>query len=180
LTFGTSKVMSMFQHAATSILGMALAQLPEGAPGGADAGRVESEVFKWGGILIALIVIGGGAIMFIRRRLRDAAANSGADAGFSLSDLRAMRDRGEITPEEYDLTRSRVIAKVKGKMAEPQKVTASPAHPTGEKPPELALPETPVPEAPDQPPEAPPEPPQLPPPGETSSGENSAPPDSPL
>jgi hypothetical protein len=37
------------------------------------------------------------------------------DTGFSLSDLRAMRDRGEITPEEYEQTRARVIAKVKGR-----------------------------------------------------------------
>jgi len=69
-------------------------------PSAPNAGKMESEVMKWGGILIVLIIIGGGVIMMIRRKLRDAAAGSGADAGFSLSDLRAMRDRGEITPEE--------------------------------------------------------------------------------
>ena len=81
---------------------------------------------KWGGLLIVLIIIGGTVIMIIRRRLRDAAANSAADAGFSLSDLRAMRDRGEITPEEYEQTRARVIAKVKGKPL-PQKDGPPPA-----------------------------------------------------
>jgi hypothetical protein len=114
-----SKVMSMFHFFWT------LAQYPEKAPG-ADA-RFESEVIRWGIILIGVIVVGGAAIMLIRRKLRDSAASSSADTGFSLSDLRAMRDRGEITSEEYEQTRARVIAKVKGKPVDPPRRETPPS-----------------------------------------------------
>lgn len=87
---------------------------------GSDS-RFESEVIRWGVVLMGVIIIGGAAIMLIRRKLRDSAANSNSDPGFSLSDLRAMRDRGEITSDEYEQTRARVIAKVKGKPVDPPK-----------------------------------------------------------
>ncbi len=138
-----------------------LAQFPEGAPSGPDPGKVESEVFTWGVILILLIVVGGAVIMMIRRRLRDAAANAGADAGFSLSDLRAMRDRGEITSDEYEQTRARVIAKVKGKTLTPQK--AVPLPPTST---DLET----------EPPQIEQTPPPPMPPTETSTDENPPPP----
>jgi Short C-terminal domain len=113
--------MSMLQIIPHSWLPRLLAQLPENGIDSGNAGRMESEVLKWGGILILLILIGGGIVMMIRRRLRDEAPGSGTNPGFSLSDLRAMRDRGEITPEEYEQTRARVIAKVKGKAPESHK-----------------------------------------------------------
>jgi hypothetical protein len=76
----------------------------------------EADIFFWGAILIVVVVIGSVFIMILRRRM-NAAHSSAQDAGFSLSDLRAMRDRGEITPEEYEQTRARVIAKVKSQAA---------------------------------------------------------------
>lgn len=96
-----------------------LGQYPEKMPG--SDSRFESEVIRWGVVLMGVIIIGGAAIMLIRRKLRDSAANSNSDPGFSLSDLRAMRDRGEITSDEYEQTRARVIAKVKGKPVDPPK-----------------------------------------------------------
>ena len=76
----------------------------------------EADIFFWGAILIAVVVVGSVFLMILRRRM-NAAHASAQDAGFSLSDLRAMRDRGEITPEEYEQTRARVIAKVKSQTA---------------------------------------------------------------
>jgi hypothetical protein len=74
------------------------------------------------GILMVLVVVGGFGILMIRRRLnaQDDPASS-ESVGFSLSDLRAMRDRGEITPEEYEITKARVIDKVKSGLAAKEK-----------------------------------------------------------
>ncbi|HVX87011.1 MAG TPA: SHOCT domain-containing protein [Phycisphaerae bacterium] len=66
-------------------------------------------------ILMLIVVIGFFFIIMMRRRLhaQDADASSGANTGFSLADLRAMVDRGELTPEEYERTRQRIISKVR-------------------------------------------------------------------
>jgi len=79
----------------------------------------EGDVLIWGAILIGVVFVGSVFIMLLRRRLKDAASSAGADAGFSLSELRAMRDREEITPEEYEQTRAKVIAKVKALAKDP-------------------------------------------------------------
>lgn len=78
----------------------------------------------WGIILMAVVVAGSFVIMMIRRMLRNQDATPSVDAGFSLSELRAMRDRGEITPEEYEQTRARVIAKVKATANAPRPKSA--------------------------------------------------------
>jgi hypothetical protein len=71
----------------------------------------------WLGILMGVVIVGFTAILLLRRWLRDPSGGESQDPGFSLSELRAMRDRGEITPEEYEQTRARVIAKVKASTA---------------------------------------------------------------
>jgi Short C-terminal domain len=69
-------------------------------------------LFEQLAILIIIVVVGGIFIMMLRRKLTAQNVDEG-DQGFSLSDLRKMRDRGEITPEEYEATRARVITSVK-------------------------------------------------------------------
>ena len=58
--------------------------------------------------------------MILKRRMMSE-SDSGHVPGFSLAELREMRDRGEITPEEYEQTRKRIIEKVKAKVNEPRK-----------------------------------------------------------
>jgi len=84
------------------------------------------DVLMWGGILIGVVLAGSVCIMFLRRRLRVSETPAGGDAGFSLSDLRAMRDRCEITPAEYEQMRAHVIAQVKKNAAEPPKSKPGP------------------------------------------------------
>ena len=91
-------------------------------------------------ILMLLVVAGGFGILMIRRRLNaEDDADASASVGFSLSDLRAMRDRGEITAEEYEITKARVIEKVKSSLAaheKKQKPTGGfPISPPDEQPP---------------------------------------------
>ena len=87
------------------------------------------KILYWGFVLIGLAILGFGAIMFFRRKFM-AATDADSVPGFSLAELREMRDRGEMTPEEYERTRARVIAKVKAKMNEPR-----PSPPSKTKPP---------------------------------------------
>jgi hypothetical protein len=43
----------------------------------------------------------------------EADTSGSANTGFSLSDLREMVERGEMTKEEYERTRERIISKVR-------------------------------------------------------------------
>ena len=93
-----------------------LAQVDSGKP------QIDNgQVIMWGGALIIVVILGFSGIAYIKRKLRGGGEASGPNSGFSLSELRAMRDRGEITSEEYEQTRARVIEKVKGKFREEQK-----------------------------------------------------------
>lgn len=81
--------------------------------GGAES-LSEEHLLMWGGILILIVLAGFFVIMAVRRRFAESGRHAAQDPGFSLSSLRELRDRGELTPEEYDRMRARVIAKVKG------------------------------------------------------------------
>jgi hypothetical protein len=82
-------------------------------------------------IMMVLVMIGGCGILLFRRRLRQAVdADASGNVGFSLSDLREMRDRGEITSEEYEATRMKVIASVRNSLAvKPPRKGSSPLPP---------------------------------------------------
>jgi len=75
----------------------------------------------WLSILMGVVIIGGSLLLWLKRKIsKEDPPTSHADAGFSLSSLREMRDRGEITSEEYERTRARVIEKVKSAADKPQ------------------------------------------------------------
>jgi hypothetical protein len=76
-----------------------------------------STLLLWLGILLGSVIVGFGLILVLRKMLKDPVSKETSDPGFSLSDLRDMRDRGEITPQEYEQTRALVIAKVKAAAA---------------------------------------------------------------
>ncbi|MFZ2875394.1 MAG: SHOCT domain-containing protein [Phycisphaerales bacterium] len=62
--------------------------------------------------LIAAVMLLGLIIMVMRKRLL--ARDSTADAGRSfMEDIRRMRDRGEISQEEFDATRRRIIERAR-------------------------------------------------------------------
>lgn len=91
-----------------------------GAFGGAAEPRGGADSFTrllpWYGVLLGAVIIGGALLMVLRNYLqrRDQGSESGGGVGFSLSDLREMRDRGEITEAEFDAARAKIIARTKG------------------------------------------------------------------
>lgn len=66
-------------------------------------------VFWVGGIVLVTLVL-FLIVSFVWRRTNRSSSDLGA--GFSLSELRAMRDRGELKPEEYEILRNRAVAAV--------------------------------------------------------------------
>ena len=78
-----------------------------------NLGSSRDSAILWLSVILVVAVLGFALIMLLRRWLKEPLVSGGSDTGFSLSELRAMRDRGEITPEEYEQTRAKVIAKVK-------------------------------------------------------------------
>ena len=74
---------------------------------GQAADQLFVQILPWIGILAILIILGGGIAVWLRKRMAVNADDS--TAGFILADLREMRDRGEISPEEFENAKARMI-----------------------------------------------------------------------
>ncbi len=70
-----------------------------------------TQVLIWVGVLIVVVAVGGGVLLAYRRRILDKGTQ---DQGGLLDSLRAMRDSGHITPDEFDAARKRMAARVAG------------------------------------------------------------------
>ncbi len=101
-------------HASPRILAQAAASGPNNAP------VAFHEMLPWLVLLLVLSVAGVGLVFYLRKRLF--ADDAGGEPAGLFADLRAMRDRGEITEEEYERTRAVVIARATGK--DPDEVRA--------------------------------------------------------
>ncbi len=84
-------------------------------------------VMMWLGVLLAAVLVGGFGLLIIRRRLLDAGIDAG-QSGFDLRSLRQMRDRGEISDDEYEVARAGIIGAVSGNRsgASPSPVRTAP------------------------------------------------------
>lgn len=70
-----------------------------------------TQVLIWVGVLIVVVAVGGGVLLAYRRRILDKGTQ---DQAGLLDSLRAMRDSGQITPDEFDAARKRMAARVAG------------------------------------------------------------------
>jgi len=68
-------------------------------------------IYAWSLLLIALLIGGFVVVLLVRRRATGGDAE--APQTFSLSELRQMRDSGQITAEQYEKLREAVIAGMK-------------------------------------------------------------------
>jgi hypothetical protein len=75
------------------------------------AERLFADILPWIGVLAVLILLGGGVAIWLKKRM--AVNRDDSSAGFILADLRGMRDRGEISPEEFEIAKSRMIEGIK-------------------------------------------------------------------
>lgn len=68
-------------------------------------------LFMWIGIAVVILVIAGVALMFLRRRVLGLTDQT-SEVGL-MDDLRAMRDRGEISDEEYRSIRNTMVQRAR-------------------------------------------------------------------
>lgn len=101
------------------ILNHALHRLP--TPGSALLGQVGggpamSKVLVWCGVLLAAAVVLGVVAMWLRRRLLREDESEGISMGFTLKDLRRMHEEGQLTDEEFDFARRKMVAKTRAEL----------------------------------------------------------------
>ena len=80
----------------------------------ANAPVAFNEMLPWLGLLVLITLVGVGVVYLIRRELFRGDDSESHSMGV-MSDLRSMRDRGEITDDEFDRTRAVMIARATGK-----------------------------------------------------------------
>lgn len=83
------------------------------------AGGDTKAVLLWVFVLIVLVMGLGVAIMIVRRRMFAKDASAFGQQTF-MEDLRRMRDRGEISPEEFEATKKTMVARLRGSAAPPR------------------------------------------------------------
>jgi hypothetical protein len=69
----------------------------------------------WLGVLIAAVVVAGVLLLIFRASVLG--KGKGATEAGLMENLRSMRDRGEISPEEFDSARSAMAARMAGASA---------------------------------------------------------------
>ena len=74
-------------------------------------------VFGWSLVLICLLVGGFFAISKLRQWLRDDDDTPVSPIGFTLSDLRQLHKQGQMTDEEYERAKSKIVGSAKAMAA---------------------------------------------------------------
>ncbi|MFT3784726.1 MAG: hypothetical protein QM770_00985 [Tepidisphaeraceae bacterium] len=67
-------------------------------------------------MVLALALVGIVLLALVRRKVRNLDATGGAD--FTLSDLRRLKESGQISNEEFERAKARMVAFSHAKMAE--------------------------------------------------------------
>jgi hypothetical protein len=74
----------------------------------------QTDILFWCGVLILVILVFVGLAVLIRRRfVSDVPEADVIGMGFSLADLRAMHERGELSDEEFDYAKRKLIARTR-------------------------------------------------------------------
>lgn len=84
----------------------------------AETGDATIRLAMWISILITIAVIGFALASWVRKRMNDAMRETGvgSPADFTLSDLRRMRSEGQITEEEFERAKGRIVAMTQAKL----------------------------------------------------------------
>jgi hypothetical protein len=73
----------------------------------ADSAAYQS-IFLWSLALIGLLLVGFFVVMWIKKRVQE--PEQPVSVGFSLSDLRQMHQSGQLSDEEYERARTKLVA----------------------------------------------------------------------
>ena len=77
-----------------------------------------ARVLMWCAVLLGAAVFLGAVFFFIRKRLLNSADEDtdGLSLGFSLSDLRRMREQGQLSEEEFDYAKRKMTARARAQI----------------------------------------------------------------
>lgn len=90
---------------------MTILAFQAGIPAADGATSLLGDVAIWLGIFVVLIIVLGVSAMAIRRKVNAPSVNS--TIGFTLADLRVMHERGELSLEEFERARDRMLGGLK-------------------------------------------------------------------
>jgi hypothetical protein len=76
-----------------------------------------NDVLFWVAVLLGAVLAASIAILALRKSLL-APARHGEDPGSLMDQVRAMRERGEISDAEYDQVRRKLVAKAASRASE--------------------------------------------------------------
>lgn len=85
----------------------------------ASEGDATIRLAYWIAILLVIAVAGFGIASLVRKRMNDAMQDTGIapPADFTLSDLRKMHTAGQLTDEEFERAKGRIVAMTHAKLA---------------------------------------------------------------
>lgn len=85
-------------------------QPPAGRPDPEDVGQGLMQALGWGLLLTVAAVVAFLLAMWIRRQMIGQPRRGPVESeGFTLADLRRLRDEGKMTGEEYEASRRRMV-----------------------------------------------------------------------
>lgn len=79
----------------------------------AQSSTPTGQILLWVFVLIVVIVVGGLAVLELRRRLLS--KDRGSMSAGLMDEMRTMHARGELSDEEYDRVRKRMAARAAGR-----------------------------------------------------------------
>jgi hypothetical protein len=80
------------------------------------------EAAMWALALIVLVLLGSLGVVFLRRKVLS--KDGGGTEVITMSDLRTMRDSGQLSQEEYDTMRAKMAKKVSESASKDPKIQA--------------------------------------------------------
>lgn len=89
-------------------------------------GDLFGTLLPWLGGLLVLAILGGLLMVWTRRMAVGRGDARRPSDGFGMDGLRGMLDRGELTPEQYDRARRRLVQRVRDSAS-----SDDPADPSG-------------------------------------------------
>lgn len=92
-----------------------------------------SRVVLWSVVLIGALLAGFALVAWMKRRLNQ--PDEQVSPGFSLADLRDLHRKGQLSTEEYDRARSKLVASIKAPSQKPVQKNKDQLPPTKHSPP---------------------------------------------
>lgn len=79
-----------------------------------------AKVLVWCAVLLAAALALGAAFFYLRRRLlsSDEEDGDGLSFGFTLADLRRMRDQGQLNEEEFEYAKRKMAARARAQLVD--------------------------------------------------------------